>query len=411
MTETRPTILFVDDEVPVLDGLRRKLADQNDRWTMLFATGGADALELAARQPVDVVITDMRMPGMDGAALLDEFRRLHPTAARFILSGFSEREAVFRTLGPAHQYFVKPCDSAVLVRAVERTLTFRRRLHAPDMLAVVAGAKAIPTLPKALDHLMEELQSATGAAGQVAKIISSDIGLSAQVLKLVNSAYFFLPNRVTDVLGAVNLLGFDLLRSVAVLAGIFGSFHANEADHKTIERLEHRSLLIGLVARRIAFSEHLETVLINQCQCAGMLAHIGSLLLFAHRSAMMSELQRELDGVGGEILAAEQYRFRTTHPELGACLLNLWGFNHSIVEAVLWHHRPSLADPPCAERIDTVAVVHAAQHLARPEPPEEEARNAWLGKLDLEYLERIRAKERLTGWAEEAARAKRECLS
>ena len=401
MTDRTPTILFVDDEEPILQGLRRKLADHDDEWTMLFATGGAEALTVMATRPVDLVVTDMRMPGMDGATLLDEVRQRHPTAGRFVLSGFSEREAVFRTLGPAHQYFVKPCDAEVLARAVARTLEFRRRLNAPELLAVVAGAKTIPALPRALTDLFEELQSANGSVAGAAKIIASDIALTAHVLKLVNSAYFFLPSRITDTLQAVKLLGFDLIRAVATLAGVFDTFRTKGIDLAAVQRLEERSLTIGDVARRIALSERLEPAAVTQCHCAGMLAHVGSLILFANRPSDMAELRGELDAAGGGIIESEQRRFSTSHAELGACLLSLWGFTDTVVEAVLCHHFPSRESATCSDSLGPTAIVHAAQHLVKPVPED--------GDLDLAYLARVGASDRISAWAEQAARTLREC--
>jgi HD-like signal output (HDOD) protein/ActR/RegA family two-component response regulator len=403
MTTAQATILFVDDEVHILNGLRRKLADQDERWTMLFATSASEALAIMETTTVEVVVSDMRMPGMDGAALLDEVRRRYPSAGRFILSGFSEREAVFRTLGPAHQYFSKPCDTAVLVKAIERTLDFRRRLHAPELLALIAGTNAVPALPKALTQLFEELQSPGGSIAGVAEIIAADIALTAQVLKLVNSAYFFLPSKVSDILQAVRLLGFDLVRSVAAVAGVFATFRTAGIDVDLVQRLEERSLMIGAVARQIAQSEALEPPAISLCQCAGMLAHVGTLILFANRPDEMARLGKELDDSGGTIIDAERHHFATTHAELGACLLSLWGFTDTVVEAVLWHHAPSLAGNGCSSSLGATAIVHAAQHLVKP--------TATIAELDLEYLCRVVERDRIPVWADLVTQLLRECRS
>jgi YesN/AraC family two-component response regulator len=83
-------ILFVDDESRVLDGLRRMLYAQRQRWEMEFALGGEAALEACEKGAFDVVVSDMRMPGMDGATLLGHIRDRYPSSARVILSGFSE---------------------------------------------------------------------------------------------------------------------------------------------------------------------------------------------------------------------------------------------------------------------------------------------------------------------------------
>ena len=80
------SILFVDDEPKVLDGLKRMLFPYGDVWQMEFACGGAEALRMLAAANFDVIVVDMRMPGMDGAALLNEVARLYPQMVRLILA-------------------------------------------------------------------------------------------------------------------------------------------------------------------------------------------------------------------------------------------------------------------------------------------------------------------------------------
>ncbi|BAE49848.1 HDOD domain-containing protein [Paramagnetospirillum magneticum] len=320
MDRALPTILFVDDEKGVLDGLRRSLYGQRNEWNMRFALGGLEALAILEAEAIDVVVTDMRMPGIDGAALLDRVRTLQPETARIVLSGFSEREAIFRTVGPAHQYYVKPCQPQVLVEAIRRALSVRRTLRSPALLALVAGATSIPALPRALTALFAELQSPNGSASEVARIISSDVGLTVNLLKLTNSGFFYIPSAITDVLQAVKMLGFEMLRALTVMAGIFEAFRCCGIDCDVLRQLEQRSLQIGALARKIAEANGLGQAALDQTQCAGMLAHVGSLLLFSNWPDVMAEVRRGLDRSGGGIIAAERDALGATHAELGGVL-------------------------------------------------------------------------------------------
>ena len=341
MTSPTPTLLFVDDEVPILDGLRRKLLDKEDQWRVLCSSSGQDALELLAKEPVDVVVSDMRMPGMDGAAFLNEVRHRHPTIARFVLSGYSEREALLRTVGPAHQYFSKPCNPEILLRAAERAVEIRERLQAADLCALVSGAVITPALPEALTQLFEEIQSPQGSAKEIARIISTDVGLTVQLLKYVNSAYFYVPTKVADVQQAVKLLGFELIRSLALVAGVFGTIKTDDGvDIEAVVRLSGRSLMIGALAKRLAVLEGLDPAHRDLCQCAAMLTHVGTLILFANWPERMAAMCRELDQGGRILMAVERRHFGACHPDIGGSLLSLWGFNDTVVEAVLYHHTP-----------------------------------------------------------------------
>src|ERR1017187_6368046 len=111
-------LLFVDDEVRVLQGLQRQLYGMRNEWNMNFKEGGAKALDFMASAPVDVIVTDMMMPGMDGAQLLTEVMKRHPDTIRIVLSGHADREAILRLVGPAHQYLSKPCDAEELRNAI-----------------------------------------------------------------------------------------------------------------------------------------------------------------------------------------------------------------------------------------------------------------------------------------------------
>ena len=85
-------VLFVDDEANVILALKRMLRPLRNEWKMEFVTSGAEALGVLEKEKYDVVVTDMRMPEMDGAQLLETVREKYPGIVRIILSGFSNDE-------------------------------------------------------------------------------------------------------------------------------------------------------------------------------------------------------------------------------------------------------------------------------------------------------------------------------
>jgi DNA-binding NtrC family response regulator len=118
-------ILFVDDDQDILAGLRNRLRAQRSRWDMVFVQSGYEALEELELASFDVVVSDMRMPLMDGAELLAQVKDRHPDVARIVLSGDAERDAVQRALPIVHQFLTKPCDGNVLRAAIEQVLANR----------------------------------------------------------------------------------------------------------------------------------------------------------------------------------------------------------------------------------------------------------------------------------------------
>ena len=113
-------ILFVDDEPLILEAMQRMLSHMRRDWEMRFANSGEEALRMLEESPADVVVSDMRMPHMNGAEFLNEVMRRHPRTVRFILSGFSDMELIIQCVGGTHQFLAKPCDSET-VRNVVRS--------------------------------------------------------------------------------------------------------------------------------------------------------------------------------------------------------------------------------------------------------------------------------------------------
>jgi DNA-binding NtrC family response regulator len=200
-------ILFVDDEPNVLAGLRRSLYSMREEWLMEFAASGPDALAAMERQVFDVVVTDMRMPGMDGAQLLNEVRERFPQTVRMVLSGQCDREAILNSVGPTHQYLSKPCDAEQLRSKIGQAFALRDLLENPVVQKVVSQLKDIPSLPALYQQILEELRSRDPSPAKVGKLIAKDMGMTAKTLQLVNSAFFGLRCHVSNPVQAANLLG------------------------------------------------------------------------------------------------------------------------------------------------------------------------------------------------------------
>jgi len=114
----RPRILLVDDEVEVLDGLRRILRFD---FEVTIATGAEEALKLVASEgPYEVVVSDLRMPGVDGINLLAGIRKAAPRSVRILLTGYGDVEAAIAAVNQGHvfRFLTKPCPRWILLRAL-----------------------------------------------------------------------------------------------------------------------------------------------------------------------------------------------------------------------------------------------------------------------------------------------------
>lgn len=403
-------ILFVDDDVNILSGLRRRARRVHPEWNISFVTSGAQALSLCDEQSFDVVVSDMRMPGMDGADLLHQLQDKIPDTARIILSGYSEDDAILRTVGPAQRYLSKPCDDEVLFEALEQMLGIRSLLAKADIRSIVGGIDALASPPDTYTRLVQAFDDPKTGNDQIVAIVSSDIALTAEVLKMTNSAYFALPNKITSISHAVRMIGADTLKSLAIFIGLFKSFDGPDAVVGRMKTLCRRSQQMGIAAALIGEYEKLGKDACQLLPSVGMMSHIGSLILYLYYHARMDKVIARVEKEGISIVEAERDEFGAAHPEIGAYLLGLWGFPESLTNAVAHHHDPVAFNQT---EMNELTALYAAQHLTRelsaqhrpqdgagdgdadtPDAPNAKPEST----IDIAYLEKIGKADSLPAW-------------
>jgi putative nucleotidyltransferase with HDIG domain len=353
-----PVILFVDDEPNILQGLRGMLRNKRAQWTMLFASSGRQALDIMAETPVDIIVSDMRMPEMNGAALLEVVTREYPSIIRFILSGQSDDEVIFRAIGASHQYLAKPCDSAELEDKISRALDQREDLNLDTLRRAVSELSSVPSLPGVYSELVAELKRGQVTSERLDDIVARDPGLLAKILQLSNSAYFGLAKPVRSVHQAVNYLGFDTIRSLALCYGIIVQLSKTVIGGEPVESLVDHSVDVGELAREIAQAEGLRRHDRDDAYVAGLLHEIGILVLAENLYDVYEPLLIKHRSDGSDLIALERAAISVDHATIGAYLLGTWGLPDPIVEAVAKHHSAS-----GHTAFDSAAAVHIAEAM------------------------------------------------
>jgi len=379
-------VLLVDDELRVLQGLQRQLHSMCSAWQVNFVSSGSHALAFMAATPVDVLVTDLKMPGMDGAQLLMEVQKRYPSTVRLVLSGHAESELVLRLVGPAHQFLSKPCDPQELRDAISRSFAVRDLLANEQLKRLAAQVNTLPTLPSLYTQLINELRRADTDIQTICDIVSQDIGMTTKILQLVNSAFFGLPQAMTRTADAVQYLGMNTMRDLVLCLQVFSQFEQKMPPDYSIEELFQHSYKTANLARTIAIAENRDSVFQDQCFLAGLLHDVGKLVL---ASGLPKQYERVLNTarklkIG--LLEAEHAEYGATHAEVGGYLLGLWGLLGPVVEAVTLHHRPKDA---LSRGFSPVIAVHVADILAndsaicQKEWPEAQIDQNCLAKLNL----------------------------
>ena len=334
-------ILFVDDDPKEIKRLRKMLRSIRHEWEIESAVSGKEALSFMAKSHFDVVVSNMHMQKMDGVELQDTVMERYPGTVRIILSEDSDKEKSLQSVKSTHQFLKKPCDADTVKYTIERACKLQDLLRNETLIKTVTGIKNLPSPPRLYSLIMQEMRSPDASLKNVGDIISQDIAMTAKILQLINSAYFGLPRRITDPQQATIFLGIDTLKALVLTFHVFSEFSedAELCEFSLADMLKH-SIMVGRLAKEIAKVELDDTKILEEIYIAGILHDIGKLILLK-LPEQYREVMKYIKSTGFSFVEAEYNVMKTSHAELGAYLLALWGIPDNIVETVAFHNNPS----------------------------------------------------------------------
>lgn len=377
-------ILFVDDEPNILNGIRHALYNKNKNWGMHFAESGEEALDIIRKNKIDVIVTDMRMPQMDGAKLLQRVKMESPETIRIILSGQSDLAMVMRIVNIAHQFLAKPCNAKHLEEIITRSCKLQDILKHADLRNVVGIIENLPTQPKSHQELTQALSDPNVTSEQIASIIEKDIAMSAKILQLSNSAFFGLPHKTTNILRAVNYVGFETLKNLTLGIGVFDSFESNhKMDEKFLAELQENSIMCAHLAKRIMEDPEKG----KDAFLAGILHNIGKLVLMSYFTDRYQKVLKQASETKHEVHFIEKNTFGVTNAEIGGFLLGIWGIPYPIVEAVTFQYNPMLVQ---VNELGIIDALYIASRLIK------DPQNAHY--INKEYLKQRGVESKLAEW-------------
>lgn len=382
-------VLFVDDEPNVLSGLRRILRGQRNEWDMSFAEGGQLALDAMDNAPCDVIVSDMKMPGMDGAELLSRIQQRYPATIRIALSGETDTNMIYRCVQHAHQYLAKPCDAETLVSAVRRAFKLRDLVHDERLEAIVADMTSLPSLPEQYEKIMQEMQSDDPSLQKIGEIIETDVAMSAKILQLVNSAFFGLARHLSSPAEAAMYLGVDVLKSLVLTTGVFSQFDNDAIDPNTVKKIWDHSIEVGALAKAIATTQSTQSLVSDYALMGGLLVDVGKLVFAINYPEKFTEIASRVSDEHCRDYEVEQEVLGHTHCDVGAYLVGLWGLPNPVVECVAYSHSPLTC---VGSGFTALTAVHAADAIVIADGSDD------ITNLDQEYIDQLGLTSQIPDW-------------
>jgi HD-like signal output (HDOD) protein/CheY-like chemotaxis protein len=374
-------ILFVDDEPRVLESLERYLFDSAQDWVIATATSGTQALDLLASDAFDVVVTDMRMPGMDGAQLLAYVHERWPSVTRIVLSGQTEQQSAMRALSSAHQFLSKPCHPRILTEVVENAYYLHALTPNARMREIAAAAHRVPSLPKIHQRILQLIDSPDASVRDAADLVAQDPGLCAKVLRVVNSAFFAGGHIVRDARTATARVGLDLLRSLVMFERVTAG-----VPLARLERIQATAMAAAQIACRLVPPD-----VRREAFTSAVLCDVGLLVLEQGAPQELASARAYADQAKVPLHVAEKNLHGSSHAEIGGYVLGLWGLPPIIVDAVLGHHDLGRDPSPFSAAVHVAHGIVAGEEIT-PAAAERVGGQARVADLRAEYAKEQQAR-------------------
>lgn len=350
------SILFVDDEKSILNSIKREFFDSD--YDIYFASGGEEALCILDKfNNIDMIVTDMKMPNIDGYELLKRVKSKYPSMIRIILSGYTDESIVFKCIcnNLAKIYITKPWDEDQLQNAINDVFKNEEVLNNINLFNSLKNLDSLPTLPRAISKINMLLEDENVNINSIIDLIEEDPPMASKILRVINSAFYGL--KTASVKKAVLNLGLSNLKNLIVATEVF-DFDISSFNKELIWK--HSSMVNKIVVEFLKKYSYKNAP--DYYSTAALLHDIGKIALiklFPNKYDNINKMLEVDENIPFDV--CERNIFNITHEELGAYLLRWWDIPNPIVEVALYHHKPMLSSESNRE---IVSIVHIVDYYA-----------------------------------------------
>jgi HD-like signal output (HDOD) protein len=262
-----------------------------------------------------------------------------------------------------------------------------------NILQLLSRLERLPSIPTVYAEIVRLLKDPEVCMTDVGALIVKDMGITAHILKVVNSSFFGLPRRIAAPEEAAAYLGIETVKALVLATSVFHQFASTMKSGFSVDELSAHSQRVGAAARRIAQAENAPSSVVNESLVAGFLHDTGKLVLAANLPKEFLQASILTSEQAMDPLEAERRIFGSNHADVGGYLLGLWGLPVPVVEAIALHHEP--AESECRE-FSPLTAVHVADALVQNRSHSKSGNH--LASVDESYLTRLGCAERLPVW-------------
>ncbi|HVI41154.1 MAG TPA: HDOD domain-containing protein [Anaerovoracaceae bacterium] len=351
-------ILVVDDDIHIRSSMSEAF-DGTD-YGIITVENGPSALRILKTEKVDLVVSSMKLPLMDGYDLLSNIKEKYPNVIRVIMCSYDEEASVLKTIlkNIAKFHILKPWSNEKLLEYIGQIFETEDILKSNDLLLLINNLEKLPTIETSYQKILKMIEK-DADTGSISLEIEKDFAISTKLLQIANSAFYGL--QTGSVKHATVYLGLQNLKSLIYSTSILNSFNSvSHQDQQRLNDLWNHALLTSKLLH-YTYEVFMKKKLPEAACSAGLLHNIGALVMMHNRIENYTEMINKARTKSLNLLEMEQEAFHVTHQEAGGYLVSWWKLPFPIVEAALYHHRPF---DSCVLNKEIVAAVHLAQHYA-----------------------------------------------
>lgn len=387
-------ILIITPDTDAFRALQSSLDQLHPDWECVLARDGSEALERIDRDSFEVVLAEEGLLAGSGLQVLDVIWERQPSILRFLHSSAPSQEIVTRCVWDSHRLFTDRLAAEALWDAIQRALEVEIWLANEKTRTLVTRLRTFPIWPTLYFKLLKDLGSTDSSIDKLGTLIEQDLAISTKIIQVVNSSLYGVQRQVSDHKEAVQLLGFETVKSLVLAIQIVAPQDIVTPLYETIGDVWGHSLAVAALARQLATQfDPGDAALANEAYTGGLLHDLGKLVLESnlgetyHRALSHAKKQRiPAIHVEAEFLGA-------THAEIGAHLAALWGLPKRVVQAIALHHTPALANDATFSPLSAVHIANALEHEnAQTEVPSRTS------ELDLSYVARLGLTDLVEHW-------------